>query len=151
MVTAPVSTFFRRLEDQHRGSGEVPVLRQISGRSQKHGAVTIMAAGMHDTRRARRMVRRSALVDRKGIHVGTQANCGAFAIAPNDRNHPAASDVLMQLIHADLAQTIGDEGGRFRQVVEQFRVLVQPVSPLSDFGNDIGDAVMRRMHGKNLC
>ena len=66
--------FFGGLKDEHGDAVKVRVFSQIAGRTQEHGGVTIVAAGVHPPRMARVVREFVELNQRQGIHIGTQAD-----------------------------------------------------------------------------
>ena len=61
-----------RLEDHHRGAGEIARLGEIARGAEQHGGMAVMAAGVHLARH-RRLVRQVVrLLDRQRVHVGAQ-------------------------------------------------------------------------------
>ena len=47
IARVPAAAFFRRLEDDRGGAGEIAGLRQILRCPEQHGGVAVMAAGVH--------------------------------------------------------------------------------------------------------
>ena len=76
------AAFLGRLEDHHRGAGEIARLGEIARGAEQHGGVAVMAAGVHLARH-RRLVRQvGRLLDRQRVHVGAQADHLAVATLP---------------------------------------------------------------------
>ena len=142
--------FLGRLEDQRDPARKVARLGQVARGAQQHRGVPVMAAGVHDARVLRRIVLARRLGDRQRVHVGAQADGGA-AVAPvariarvaavDDRDHAGLRDPLVQLVHPELAQALGHEGGGLGQVEPQLGVLVQVAPPRGHVFGVAGDAV----------
>ncbi len=71
---AAAGGFLGRLEDEIRRPVEPLRFGKIPCRSQQHGGVAVMPAGMHLPRSGRFVRDVVGLMDRKGIHVGPQAD-----------------------------------------------------------------------------
>ena len=65
---------FRRLKNKMHHTIEVARLGQVLRRTQQHGGVAIMTAGMHASGVLRAVGKVIALFDRQRIHVGAQAD-----------------------------------------------------------------------------
>ena len=66
------AALFRRLEDHDGVAGEIPGLREITGRAEQHRGMPVMAASMHLARCLGCVVKLGRLLDRQRIHVGAQ-------------------------------------------------------------------------------
>jgi hypothetical protein len=137
------AALFRRLEDHHRGAGEIARLGEIARSAQQHGGVAVMAAGVHlaGNRRLVRQVGR--LLDRQRVHVGAHADdfLGVALAAPDDADHAGAADPRHDLVAAEFAQLLGHGSGGARNVVQELRMRVQVVPPFGDVAGEVGDAV----------
>lgn len=69
--------FFGGLKDEIDRAGEIGIFGEDFGRTEQHGHMTIMAAGMHFARMFRGIGQIGGFVDIKRIHVGAKAD--AFA------------------------------------------------------------------------
>jgi hypothetical protein len=63
-----------------------PSLGQIAGGAKQHRRVAVMAAGMHDTRVGGAVGEVRLLLDRKGVHIGTQSDGLARPLEPAGRD-----------------------------------------------------------------
>ncbi len=132
-----------RLEDHHRGTGEIARLGQIARGAEQHGGVAVMAAGVHFAG-ARRFVRQPGfLLDRQRVHVGAQADhfVGLALAAVDDADHPGAAEAGHHLVAAEGFELLGDGRRRALHVIEQLRMGMQIVPPGGDFGREVGDSV----------
>ena len=68
------------LEQKHHGAVEIRVFGQMGRRTQQHGRVPVVAAGVHPPRVTGMMVEIVLFLDRQRIHIGTQAD-GTTAVA----------------------------------------------------------------------
>jgi hypothetical protein len=102
----------------HR-AGKIRRRRQMLGRAQEHGGVTVMAAGMHLVGVHRGVVELVLLLQVQRIHVGAQAN-GLLArpVALQRAHHPGRGQTTMdldapglQLVCHDLRGALFLEGG----------------------------------------
>ena len=82
--------FFRRLKNQMDRAIEAPCRRKIAGRAEQHGGVPIMPAGVHLALRHRSIWEIGGLVDRKGIHVGANADTAAAVAMVQCADHRGA-------------------------------------------------------------
>jgi hypothetical protein len=67
--------FLRRLEDKLHGPREVRILRQDLRSAEQHRCVSVVPAGVHTTRRGRRVRQRRLLDKGECVHVRAQADC----------------------------------------------------------------------------
>ena len=68
------ANFFRGLKDQVGRAFELSARGQISGCSEQHGGVSVMAAGMHDAWFGRRVRHAGFFWNRQGIDIRAQAD-----------------------------------------------------------------------------
>ena len=132
-----------RLEDHHRGAGEIAGLGEIARGAEQHGGVAVMAAGVHLARHGRLVRQAGRLLDRQRVHVGAQADdlAGAALAAADDADHAGAADARHHLVAAEALQLVGDAAGGAVDVVEQFGMGMQIVPPCGDLAVQVGDAV----------
>ena len=71
-----------RLENHHRGAGEIAGLGKIFGGAEQHRGVAVMAAGVHLSRHRRLVGQPGLLLDRQRIHVGAHADDLLPALRP---------------------------------------------------------------------
>jgi hypothetical protein len=140
-LAAAAAALFGRLEDHHRRAVEVARGGQVLGRAHQHGGVPVMAAGVHLARHLGAPGQIGLLLDRQGVHVGTQAHdlAGCVGLALDDGDHAGAPDPGYHLVAAELAQLGGHHLGRAHGVEQQLRVLVKVAAPLGHFGGEGGD------------
>ena len=111
-----------RLEHQlHRAGELLPVLHQQPGRTQQHGSVHIVAAGVH-TAVFRPEGQSRLLLSPEGIHVRPQQDA-ASGVSSGDGGGQAAAQLLRMVSH--LRQPFLDIGHRLRQNRPGLRVPVQ--------------------------
>src|SRR5215469_1911702 len=106
--------------------------------------MAVVAAGVHLARH-RRFVRDIAgLLDRQGIHVGTQSDDPATssALAAADHAHHArAPDPGHHLVAAEALELVGNAGRRALHVVKEFGMGVDVAPPSGDLAMHGGNAV----------
>ena len=130
------AALFGRLEDHHRGAGEIARLGEIARGAEQHGGVAVVAAGVHLARH-RRFVRQVVrLLDRQRVHVGAQADdlVGLALAAVDDADHAGAAEPRHHLVAAEGLELVGHARRRALHVVEQFRMGMQIVPPFGDLG-----------------
>ena len=135
MAFAAGAALLRRLENHHRGAGEIARLGEIARRAEQHGGVAIVAAGVHLARHRRFVGQIGRLLDRQRVHVGAQADhLARLALAAVDHpDHAGSAEARHHLVAAEAFKFLGDGRRRALHVIEQFRVGVQIVPPFGDF------------------
>ena len=144
-TTAP--TFLGWLEDDNGAAAEIAGLAQMAGSTKEHCGVPVMATGMHAAR-YRRGVREPCLfADRQRIHIGSEADGRASpsmaAYNPDDTCAPEAGH---HIVTPELPEFMFNECRRLLRVEQKFRMLVEMMSPLHDFGLHFDGAAKQR-HG----
>ena len=141
------AALLRRLEDHHRGAGEIARLGEVFGRSQQHRGVAVVAAGVHLAGH-RRLVRQAGLLlERQRIHVGAQPHhLAAGLAAADDADDPGAADARHDIVAAKTLELFRNRGRRAVHVVEQFRIRMHLAAPGGDLVVQVGDAIDDR-HG----
>jgi hypothetical protein len=103
------------------------------GGAEQRGDVHVVPAGVHHRDvvavavggpGGAGVVQAGGLLDRQGVHVGTQQDACAGPVAQH-ADHPRAADAVMHLVAA-LTQPVGDRASRLELLVREFRKLVQP-------------------------
>ena len=141
------AALLRRLEDHHRGAGEIARLGQIFGGSEQHRGVAVVAAGVHLAGH-RRLVRQAGLLlERQRIHVGAQPNhLGAGLAATDDADDAGTADAGHHLVAAKALEFFRNRRRGAMHVVEQLRMRVHVAAPGGDLVVQVGDAIDDR-HG----
>ena len=103
--------------------------------------MAVMAAGMHLAGHRRTVISAGDLVNRQGIHIGAQADGGTRPLPVDDGNDAGDRNAFVDLVHAELAQSVSDEGGGGMAIEGQLGVLVQMAPPGRHVGGVISDAV----------
>ena len=147
---APADHFFGWLKYQNHPACEIPCFRQISRRAQKHGRMTVMAAGMHTPLYGRGPIKTGFFLHRKGIHIGPQSGDRSFALAVNYRDHTAFCPARVNLVHAEFLQPVNHKGCRLLAIKGQFGMLVQMPPPVFHILCKSRDSVYHR-HGWTPC
>ncbi len=140
---AAAAALLRRLEDHHRGAGEIARLGEIARGAQQHGGVAVMAAGVHLARH-RRLVRQvGRLLDRQRVHVGAQADrlVRRALAAADDADHAGAAEPVTTSSQPKSFSFSATVARGAVDVVEQLGMGVQIVPPFGDFVAQVGDAV----------
>ena len=136
-----------RLEDHHRGAGEIARLGEIFGGAQQHRGVAVVAAGVHLAGH-RRLVRQAGLLlERQRVHVGAQPDhLAAGLAAADDADDAGAADAGHHLVAAETLELFRHRGRRAVHVVLQLRMGVHVAAPGGDLVVQVGDAIDDR-HG----
>ena len=135
------AALFGRLEDDDRRAGEVARGCEIARRAEQDRGVAVVSAGMHAARRGRAIGQVGRLGDRQRVHVGAQADrAPACALAAlDDADDAAAADAGANLVAAEFAQPLGDEGRGLVEVVEKLGMGVEMAAPALGVGDELGD------------
>src|SRR5690606_26806117 len=124
--------FFGGLENEMHRAVEIARLRQIFCGAAQHGAMTVMAAGMHDVRMDRSMGKSVFLLHGQGVHIGTETDAARGMPDLERPDVPGSSQSAMDL-DTKLLKPRGDEV-RGRMFLEgKFRMLVQMATPNGQF------------------
>ena len=75
------------------------------------------------------------------IHVGAQADGFPRFLPVDDGDDAGGGDAFVDLVHADLAQAVGDEGGRLMQVEPHLGDGVQVAAPRGHLRGPVGDGI----------
>ena len=92
-----LASLLRRLKNQVNSALEVFGFGQLLGRSQQHGGVAIMSAGMHGARMLAGIRFLGFFLNGQGVHVGAQCNALAFAIFQSG-HQPMTAHIACHLI-----------------------------------------------------
>src|ERR1700682_107403 len=140
------AALFRWLKDHNRIAREIPGLREITGRTEQHRGMPVMAAGMHLAGRFGGVSEIGLLLDRQRIHIGAQpdhldiASAGRFA-ALDDADDAGAAETCGDSAAAEFPQALRHECRSAMYVVQQFGMLMDIPAPSLNIGLQIGDAV----------
>ena len=140
-----------RLEDHHRGAGEIARLGEVFGGSQQHRGVAVVAAGVHLAGHRRLIRQAGLLLERQRIHVGAQphhlaAGLATGLAAADDADDAGAADAGHHLVAAEILELFRHRGGRAMHVVLQLRMHMHVAAPGGDLVVQVGDAIDDR-HG----
>ena len=128
------------------GAGKIAGLCEVTRRTQQHGGVAVMAAGMHLAGEFRFVGAVWDLRHGKGIHVCAKTNA-ARAVAHLQRaDHAGAAETAVHLQPGALKQ-IGDDGARSFLFETQFRMRVQIMTEFRQEWQVLADPV-QQSHGK---
>ena len=128
------AAFLGRLEDQVQRASEIGVFGEVAGGAEQHRGVAVMAAGVHLARDGGRIGRAGLLVDRQGIHVGTQPDGPLAGTAPGDGAHDTGPADALGYGDAPLTQLLRDQGGGTFLFQPEFGVGVDVASYGGEFG-----------------
>ena len=122
-LMAAAAAFLGGLEDDGDGAREIPRLAQLPRRTEQHGGVPVMAAGMHAAGNlARHRASPVASVIGKRVHVGPKTDGRPVALPPLDEADDAgAADAGHHLVAAEALELLGDESRRLLHVEQQVR------------------------------
>src|SRR5262249_21690656 len=140
---AATAALFRRLDDHHCSTGKVARLGEIARRTEKHGCMPVVTAGVHFAGHrglVRNVVR---FLDRQRIHVGAQPDRlpgGSFTAADNP-DHASAAKASHYLIATESLEFFGYGTGSSVHVEQQLGMGMQIAPPAGDFAVQIRDTV----------
>ncbi len=136
--------FLRRLEEQlHRTGKIVASLHEQSCRTQEHGGVRVVPAGVHDAGRLRSVVDLVLLMDGQRIHIGAQQDCWPIAAlaAADETSHAGLGDTGAHIFDTERPQPVRHDAGRADFLKSKFWMLVQ-ITPVGDHtGQDLVDVL----------
>ena len=145
------AALLRRLEDDHRGAGEIARLRKIFGGPEQHGGVAVVAAGVHLAGHGRFVGDGCRLLDRQSVHVGAHPDhLGARLAAADDADDAGAADAGNDVVAAEALEPFRHRPRGAVDVILKLRMGVQVAAPFGDFIVQVGDAVDDR-HGVHPC
>ena len=135
-----------RLEDHHRGAGEIARLGEIARGAEQHGGVAVMAAGVHLAGHRRLVGEVGRLLDRQRVHVGAQPDHLAGAsprplpprMTPTTPVRPIPVTTSSQPKLLSFSATAGRGAVH---VVEQLRMGMKVVPPGGDLAVQVGDTI----------
>ncbi len=135
------------LEDQVDGSVEVAVSRQLLGCGQQHGGMPIVPTGVHLAGVLARMRKLVELLQRQGVHVGSQPQRTATgtSIAPMHRAHHTSARQSTVNRNAPLGEFGGHDVGGALLLKTEFRVGVN-VAPQSSDARGLANDVVNQFH-----
>ena len=140
------AALFGRLEDHDRVAGEIPGFGEITGRTQQHRGMAVMAAGVHQARRLGGIRQVGFLLDRQRVHVGAQPDHLDVALAGrllalDDADDAGLAEPGGDLVAAELPQAIRHECCSAVHFIQQFGIFMDIAAPGLNIGLQIGDAV----------
>ena len=115
--------FFGRLKNQVQGSVKACAVGQVFGRSQQHGGVAVVAAGVHQAGVAAGIGQAGRLVDRQRVHVGAQAQPARTRAALELPHHARAAQAASNGV-APALQPLGHQVTGAKLLKTDFWVLV---------------------------
>src|SRR5690606_24208415 len=75
------------------------------------------------------------------VHVGPEPDRRPLSLALDDRDDARRRNALVDLVHAECAEPLGDEGRGLVAREAEFRVLMQVPPPGGHLGGEVGDSV----------
>ena len=124
-----LSPLLGRLEDETDGAVEAAFIGEQPRGTQEHAGVAIMAAGMHQARRARAIGMIALLGDPQCVHVSAQRDGAVAGAAPQRSNDAGTADAFHHLIEAELPEPLRHEGRGALFLEAEFGMGVQIVPP----------------------
>jgi hypothetical protein len=127
----------------HRRAGVVARLGEILRRAEQHGGVAVMATGVHLAGHRRLVGKLVRLLQRQGVHVGTQPDHLArpAAAAADDADHAGAPDPRHHLVAAECLELLGDRSRGAVDVIEQLGMGMNIAPPGGDLGMKVGNTI----------
>jgi len=140
------AALFGGLENQVHRTVKVAVFGKVLGRSQQHGGVAIVAAGVHLAGMFAGVGEGVELLHGQGVHVGAQGQCAAGGTGFHDADdtgsaHPAVDG------NAPLCQLGGHHIRRANFLETQLRVGMDIFAQGRNFGG-VGNNGLYQFHGK---
>ena len=124
--------FFSRLKNQVNGAGKRGFLGDVFGRSQQHGGVSVVAAGVHDAGVAAGVRQARGFVDRQGVHVGADADAFAACAFLELAHHAGAPQSACHVVTPS-RQLLGHQVAGAVLLVAHLRVLVDVAAHRDEF------------------
>ncbi|KPZ08015.1 hypothetical protein ALO94_200656 [Pseudomonas syringae pv. spinaceae] len=125
--------FLGRLKDEVHGAGEPAGFRQVPGGGEQNRRVAVMPAGVHAALVGRLVHAVAQLLNRQSVHVGTNADSRAFAVAQS-ADHAGAAQPTMHL-KAKTGQQLSHFVGGFQLLKTKLRRSVDRAAPDGCFVN----------------
>ncbi|MNO60086.1 hypothetical protein D3C76_506890 [compost metagenome] len=100
---------FSRLEDQRQRAIELAGSSQVTGGTQQHGGMPVMAASVHAALVAAAVGSAGGLVNGQRVHVGTQAELAWAAAVAQHADHAGLADACVHLV-APVFEQLRDQG-----------------------------------------
>src|SRR5262249_16445636 len=144
---AAAPAFLCRLEDHVRGAVEVARFLQVAGRTEQHGRVAVVAAGVHAPG-MRRLVRDvGGLVHRQAVPVGPQADRAAARALPalDYADHAGLRDPAVHF-DAPSRQPLGDDLRGAALLERELRVRVNVAADRAQVGVEFADVIYGFAH-----
>lgn len=124
---------FAGLEDRAHGAVEAALFGEDGGRSEPHGQVPVVAAGVHGSRMDGGVRHATVLGDRQAVELGPQADGSGGRPAGQRAHDPGAADA-----GGDVEAEVGEHGGHVGAGLvlgeRRFRDAVEVVSPVAQAG-----------------
>ena len=140
------AALFGGLKDDNRLAGEIPGLREVTGRSQQHRGVPVMTTRMHLARRLGSVRQFGRLLDRQRVHVGAKPDHPDIALAGrlaalDDADDAGTAEAGGHFVATELPKPLRHERRGAVNVVPQFRMFMNIPAPGLNIGLKIGDAI----------
>ena len=143
---------FGRLEDEMHGAGEVRLGGKMLGRTQQHGGMAVVTAGMHLVGDRRGVVELVLFLQVQRIHVGAQAD----RLLPRPRalegaDHAGGGEPAMDL-DAPRGELVGDDLRGARLLEGSLGMAMDVAADGGQLGRQAGQTIGRDMgHGRRLA
>src|SRR5690606_10125427 len=130
--------FFGGLENKYHRTAEVRILCQLTRRTQKHGGVAVMAAGVHPASMGGSVLHLIQLSYVECIHVCTKADGGPFAQCTAQHTHHASTPQTFMHLQPPAAEQFGHAGRGAVLLEGGFRVPMKVVAPIVEILQFLG-------------
>ena len=123
--------FLGRLENEVHRAVKGPAAREVPGRRQQHGRVTIMTTGMHAAIVPGAVGKAVFFLHGQRIQIGAQTDRARALALTQDTHHPGARQTGVDL-QTPFAQPLGDQGAGAMLVKAEFRMGVDIAPELGE-------------------
>ena len=134
---------FGRLEEQVDRTAELPGSGKVERRTDQHGHVPVMAAGMHLSWYRRSVWMTALLVDRQRVHIRTQRDRRSRSGSPDHSDNATTADSGMDL-YTEFAKLLRNEGGGPFFFQRQFRMRMHRTTHRPQFGKCVRYSLKHR-------
>ena len=145
MISPPPPCSSAGWEDDIDRAGEVAGFGEVARRPEQHRRVTVVTAGMHDTRMGRSIGKAGLLDDGQRVDIGPEADRGYGGLpTPDDADDARAGDTCHDFVDSEIAKLALNDLARAGFLEREFGVPMQVTAPCRHVVLVVGDAVVDR-------